>query len=51
MSHETFEPIIERTISNLIAQQFPAIYRDEGPVFVAFVTEYYKWLEEEGNAL
>lgn len=37
--------IIHSKISNLIQQQFPAYYRENGPVFVLFVTEYYKWLE------
>ena len=38
-------------ISELIESQFPAIYRDEGEAFVAFVKAYYEWLEEQGNAL
>jgi len=42
---------IEKTISNLIERQFPSYYREEGPVFVAFVTEYYKWLETTNQAL
>lgn len=37
--------IIEKTISNLVERQFPAFYREEGPVFVEFVKQYYKWLE------
>ena len=46
-----FEPPVERTISNLIEQQFPAFYRTEGPVFVEFVKAYYKWLETSNNAI
>lgn len=37
---------IPETISNLIESQFPEIYRDEGPNFVAFVKAYYEWLEQ-----
>lgn len=39
--------IIQKFVSNLIEDQFPSIYRSDGPMFVAFVTEYYKWLEEK----
>lgn len=42
---------VESKISNLIETQFPAEYRQNGPVFVAFVTEYYKWLEQQNNIL
>jgi hypothetical protein len=38
-------------ISPLIPYQFPAIFRDEGPVFVQFVKAYYEWMEESGNVL
>ena len=37
--------VIQKDISTFIEKQFPAVYREEGPVFVAFVKEYYKWLE------
>lgn len=37
--------IIEKQISNLIKNQFPAFYQEEGPIFIQFVTEYYKWME------
>lgn len=36
---------IEKQISNLIANQFPAIYREQGDQLVAFVQAYYEWLE------
>lgn len=36
---------IEKKISSLVEQQFPAFYRTDGPIFVAFVKEYYKWME------
>lgn len=42
---------IERNISSFIGSQFPEFYHEEGPNFIAFVTAYYKWMEEEGNAL
>jgi hypothetical protein len=42
---------LETTISNLIESQFPSYYREEGPVLVAFVTEYYKWLESTNQSL
>ena len=41
----------EKSISNLISSQFPAYYREQGPIFVAFVTEYYKWLESLNQPL
>ena len=40
MSHK-----IESTISNLVKNQFPEFYQSEGPIFVAFVTKYFEWLE------
>ena len=40
---------LQKNISNLIEQQFPAIYRESGPTFVAFVQEYYKWMEQQGG--
>lgn len=39
--------VIEKQLSTFIEKQFPAFYRDEGPVFVAFVKEYYRWLESQ----
>jgi hypothetical protein len=42
---------IEKTISNLIENQFPAVYREEGPVFVQFIKTYYEWMESSNNAL
>lgn len=43
---QTFAPI-----SPLIESQFPAFYREEGPLFVSFVKAYYEWLESSGNPL
>lgn len=42
---------IEKKISNLIEKQFPAYYRENGPVLVSFIVEYYKWLESNGQTL
>lgn len=39
------ERVLEYNVSSLIEQQFPEFYRTNGPIFVAFVKEYYKWLE------
>lgn len=43
--------IIEKNISALIQNQFPALYQAEGPVFVDFVEAYYKWMEETNNPI
>lgn len=40
---------IEKKIAFKIQHQFPAIYRDEGRELVAFVEEYYKFVENETN--
>jgi len=40
---------IDKHISPLIAGQFPAFYRDQGPNFIAFVKAYYEWAEQSGN--
>jgi len=37
--------IIEKNISSLIESQFPEFYKEQGPLFILFVEEYYKWLE------
>jgi hypothetical protein len=42
---------IEKFISPLIESQFPAFYREEGPLFITFVKAYYEWLEANNNAL
>jgi hypothetical protein len=36
---------IESKISNLVRNQFPVFYQEEGPIFVAFVQKYFEWLE------
>ncbi len=42
---------LEKTVSHLIENQFPQIFREEGPMFVAFLRAYFEWMEEEGNNL
>jgi len=37
---------IQKHITPLIENQFPEFYRTEGPIFVEFVKQYYRWLEE-----
>lgn len=39
--------MLETTISNFIEQQFPTIYREEGPFFIEFLKQYYVWLETD----
>lgn len=36
---------IEEYISPLVQGQFPSFYKEEGPLFLLFAEEYYKWLE------
>jgi hypothetical protein len=42
---------IEKYISPLIASQFPAFYKEQGPNFIAFVKAYYEWMEQEGEII
>jgi hypothetical protein len=37
----------ETLISEFIEQQFPQIYREEGPFFIEFLKQYYAWLETD----
>lgn len=39
---------IEKKISNLVEQQFPSFYRQEGSLFIDFVRAYFEWAETEG---
>lgn len=36
---------IEQYISPLVQSHFPDFYKEQGPLFILFVEEYYKWLE------
>lgn len=38
-------------ISHLIEKQFPAVYREDGENFIAFVKAYYEWLEQSDQAV
>ncbi|NBP56709.1 hypothetical protein EBU71_09290, partial [bacterium] len=40
---------IEKYISPLIESQFPNFLREQSPLFILFVEEYYKWLEENSS--
>lgn len=42
---------LEKHISPLIEQMFPAFYREEGQGFISFVKAYYEWMESSNNAL
>ncbi len=41
----------ETAISQYIEGQFPAIFREEGPVLVQCVKAYYEWMESTGQPL
>ena len=41
----------EDYISPLIESQFPNVYKEDGPVFVAFVKAYYEYLEQTDSDL
>src|ERR1017187_1767295 len=43
--------IIEPNITPFIERQFPAVYRNEDPNFIAFMKTYYEWLEQTGHPL
>lgn len=38
-----------KIISNLVKEQFPAFYKEEGEAFILFLKTYYEWLEQEGG--
>ena len=48
---------VEKSISQLVANQFPAFYKEEGELFIAFVKAYYESLEttqytdKDGNTI
>lgn len=42
---------IEQLIFPLVKTHFPDFYQDEGPRFVDFVQQYYKWMGTEGEAI
>ena len=42
---------LEKFISPFIANQFPSIYKEEGPLFIAFVKAYFEWLESQDQVI
>jgi hypothetical protein len=42
---------LDQFVSDIISQQLPAFYQDEGPNFVAFVRAYYEWMEQQGYTI
>lgn len=36
---------LEKEISKLTESHFPSFYKEDGPLFMLFVNEYFKWLE------
>ena len=41
---------LSQTISEYIEQQFPDVYREDGPNLVAFVKAYYEFLENTSTS-
>ena len=41
---------ISKTISEFIENQFPAVYREDGPILVDFIQAYYEFMEQDENA-
>jgi len=42
---------IQKKISNLIENQFPQFYQEEGPNFILFMKAYYEWMESENQSI
>lgn len=42
---------VESLIHPLVKSHFPQFYVEEGPRFIDFVREYYRWLEQTDNAI
>ena len=42
---------IDKFISPYIESQFPDFYKQEGPLFIAFVKAYYEWMESNRETL
>lgn len=40
-----------REISHLVKNQFPDVYKDEGPQFIQFVKAFYEWLEQTNQVV
>ena len=41
---------LSKTISEYIEQQFPAVYREDGPNLVAFTKAYYEFMENTSES-
>ena len=37
-------------ISNLVENQFPSFYKDEGENFILFMKAYYEWMESDWSS-
>jgi hypothetical protein len=42
---------IEKNISYFVDKHFPSFMQEDGPVFIEFVKEYYRWAEQSNNFL
>lgn len=42
---------IENIVSSFVESQFPDFYQAEGPRFIEFLKQYYKWMESQNQAL
>ena len=42
---------VQKFVSNLIENQFPRFYQEEGPNFVLFTKAYYEWMESKGEPI
>lgn len=42
---------IDTFITPLVKEQFPDFYKEDGPLFVLFAEEYYKWLETNNEII
>jgi len=40
---------IEQYISPLVQSHFPDFYKEQGPLFILFVEEYFRWLENNSS--
>ena len=42
---------LEKFVSPFIAEQFPSIFKEEGPLFITFVKAYFEWLESQDQVV
>lgn len=42
---------LEKFVSPFISNQFPSIYKEEGPLFIAFIKAYFEWLEQQNQVI